>query len=111
MFLQIEHRARLGDVDAYLAINGSLPEPMLDSSGSPIYALTDGGERRYGGADPGTTIAFDPWLLSERRVRIGLRDYLGSMDGVRLLPNQHTLDLDVPKFQTIGPKGWNFRWG
>ena len=84
---------------------------MLDSRGNPIYALTDGGERRYGGADPGTTIAFDPWLLSERRVRIGLRDYLGSMDGVRLLPNQHTLDLDVPKFQTIGPKGWNFRWG
>ena len=101
--VQIEHQARLRDLDTYLAINGSLPEVMLDSRGNPIYALTDGGERRYGGADPGTTIAFDPWLLSERRVRIGLRDYLGNMDGVRLLPNKHTLDLDVPQFQTVEP--------
>ena len=53
--------------------------------------------------ETGTTIAFDPWLLSERRVRTGLRDYLGSMDGVRLLPNKHTLDLDVPAFQTVEP--------
>ena len=44
-------------------------------------------------------------LLSERRVRIGLRDYLGNMDGVRLLPNKHTLDLDVPQFQTMEPVG------
>ena len=101
--VQIEHQARLRDLDTYLAINGSLPEVMLDSNGNPIYALTDGGERRYGGADPGTTIAFDPWLLAERRVRIGLRDYLGNMDGVRLLPNKHTLDLDVPAFQTVEP--------
>ena len=36
-------------------------------------------------------------------VRTGLRDYLGNMDGVRLLPNKHTLDLDVPAFQTVEP--------
>ena len=101
--VQIEHQARLRDLDTYLAINGSLPEVMLDSRGNPIYALTDGGELADGGANPGTTIAFDPWLMAERRVRIGLRDYLGNMDGVRLPPNKHTLDLDVPQFQTVEP--------
>ena len=61
--------------------------------------------------ETGTTVAFDPWLMAERRVRIGLRDYLGNMDGVRLLPNKHTLDLDVPRFQTMGPKGWKLSVG
>ena len=71
--VQIEHQARLlrpGHVP------GDQRQPAGGDAGQPWQPdLRADGRRRAAvrRREPGTTIAFNPWLMAERRVRIGLR--------------------------------------